>query len=52
MPEYPKHLILSNKVYNLSVFPANGSRAFNRGLIDFHVTGENPLSNSDKWSTL
>lgn len=52
MSEYPKHLILSNKVYNLSVFPANGSRAFNRDLIDFHVAGENPLSNSDKWRTI
>lgn len=53
MTEYPKHLILSNKVYNLSVFPANNSsRAFNRGLIDFHVEGQNPLSNLDKWKTL
>ena len=53
MTEYPKHLILSNKVYDLSVFPANNSsRAFNRGLIDFHVEGENPLSNLDKWKTL
>ena len=53
MSEYPKHLVLSNKVYNLSVFPANNSsRAFNRDLIDFHVEGENPLSNTDKWKTL
>ncbi len=52
MAQFPSHLILSDKVYNLSVSKANGRRAFDRGLIDFRVEGVNPLSSSDKWKTL
>lgn len=54
MSKYPEHLILANKVYNLSVSqpPQSSNRAFHRGLVDLHVEGENPLSKSDKWKTL
>jgi hypothetical protein len=49
----PKHLILEDRVYNLSVSPAqNSERAFNRGLVDYRVEGTNPLASSDKWRTL
>lgn len=49
----PKHLILEDRVYNLSVYPAqNSGRASNRGLVDYHVEGTNPLTSSDKWQTL
>lgn len=50
---FPKHLILSDKVYNLSVsFASNNGRAFDRELVDFLVEGSNPLSPSDEWRTL
>lgn len=49
----PEYLILSDKVYKLSVsFAQDSDRAFDRGLIDFRVEGFNPLSSSDKWRTL
>jgi hypothetical protein len=49
----PKHLILEDRVYQLSVSLAqNSDRAFNRGLVDFRVEGTNPLTPSDKWRTL
>lgn len=49
----PKHLILSDKVYKLSIsFAQNSDRAFNRGLVDLRVEGSNPLSPSDEWRTL
>ena len=49
----PKHLILEDRVYNLSVSLAqNSDRAFNRGLVDYRVEGTNPLTPSDKWRTL
>lgn len=53
MLKYPKHLILSNKVYNLKVspLPTNSDRAFYRRLNDFYVVGINPLSSSDRWET-
>lgn len=53
MSKYPEHLILSNKVYNLSVSSTrpNSGRAFDRGLVDLCVKGENPLSSFDKWRT-
>lgn len=50
---FPKHLILSDKVYNLSVsFASNNGRTFDRELVDFLVEGSNPLSPSDEWRTL
>ncbi len=49
----PNHLILSDKVYKLSVWSAtNSTRAFNRGLIDFRVEGSNPIAPEDKWHAL
>jgi len=49
----PDHLILSDKVYKLSVRNATSStRAFNRGLIDFAVEGFNPIDPEDRWHTL
>ena len=49
----PKHLILENRVYQLSVFRAeNSTRAFHRGLVDFRVEGINSIAPSDKWRTL
>ena len=49
----PAYLILSDKVYKLSVsFAQDSDRAFDRDLIDFRVEGFNPLSSSDKWRTL
>ena len=49
----PKHLILEDRVYQLSVsFAQNSDRAFHRGLVDFRVEGTNPLTPSDKWRTL
>ncbi len=49
----PKHLILGDRVYQLSVFLAqNSDRAFHRDLVDFRVEGTNPLNPSDKWRTL
>ena len=49
----PKHLILEDRVYQLSVSLAqNSDRAFRRGLVDFRVEGTNPLTPSDKWRTL
>ena len=53
MSKFPEHLILSNKVYNLSVYPllTNSNRAFCRRLNDFYVKGTNPLSSSDRWET-
>ena len=49
----PNHLILEDKVYQLSVSLAqNSERAFNRGLVDFRVEGINPLISSDQWRTL
>lgn len=51
--DLPEYLILSDKVYNLSISLAeNSERAFHRGLIDFRVEGINPLIPSDKWRTL
>ena len=51
--DLPNHLILSDKVYKLSVSIAtNSDRAFNRGLIDFRVEGLNPLDPADNWRTL
>ncbi|MDY6912300.1 MAG: hypothetical protein SVM79_08100, partial [Chloroflexota bacterium] len=52
MEQFPEYLILPDRVYGLSVSSANGDRAFDRGLVDFHVEGRNPLSNSDMWRTL
>lgn len=52
MSKFPSHLILSDRIYNLSVSEANGDRAFERDLIDFRLKGVNPLSSSDKWETL
>ena len=49
----PKHLILSDRVYILSVSPLpKRGRAFDRELVDFIVDGSNPLSPSDEWRTL
>jgi len=49
----PSHLILEDKVYELSISVAqNSDRAFKRGLIDFRVEGSNALSTQDKWRTL
>ena len=53
LKDTPKHLILEDRVYQLSVSPAqNSDRAFDRGLVDFRVEGTNPLTPSDKWRTL
>ena len=49
----PKHLILSDRIYILSVSFAHKSiRAFDRMLVDFRVEGFNPISTSDEWHTL
>lgn len=49
----PKHLILGDRVYQLSVSLAqNSDRAFHRDLVDFRVEGTNPRIPSDKWRTL
>jgi hypothetical protein len=49
----PNHLILSDRIYKLSISAAsNSGRAFNRGLIDLGVEGVNPLSTQDNWRTL
>jgi len=52
MSNFPNHLILPNKVYKLSISKVNGDRAFVRDLVDFGVSGDNPLNSSDNWSTL
>ena len=51
MANLPQYLILSDKVYELTVSRATGGRAFDRDLIDYIVNGINPLSASDKWTT-
>jgi hypothetical protein len=49
----PKHLILSDRVYRLSVdLAADNGRAFSRDLVDFRVEGINPIDPADKWHTL
>jgi len=49
----PKHLILEDRIYQLSVSLArNSGRAFDRGLVDYRVEGTNPLTPSDTWRTL
>ena len=49
----PNYFILSDRVYKLD-FSSNRniSRAFDRGLIDYHVEGVNPLNMRDKWQTI
>jgi hypothetical protein len=51
MTNLPQYLILSDKVYEITVSRATGGRAFDRDLIDYVVKGINPLSASDKWTT-
>ena len=51
MTNIPRYLILSDKVYILTVEKATGGRAFDRMLIDYLVEGTNPLSDSDTWRT-
>jgi len=49
----PNHLILSDRIYKLSISIASNSvRASNRGLLDFRVEGINPLYARDNWRTL
>lgn len=49
----PSYFILSDRVYKIGFsLYRDSSRAFNRGLIDYHVEGENPLNKRDKWQTL
>jgi len=50
--KFPNHLILSDKVYKLSIIKKDSHRAFDRFLTDYFVEGVNLLSNSDKWKTL
>lgn len=52
MQNLPNHIILQNKVYKLEISKWQSRRAFERDLIDYGVKGTNPLSSSDKWSTL
>jgi len=51
MPDFPKHIILHNKVYSLSINEAKGGRAFDRILKDYIVEGENPHQPADIWTT-
>ena len=51
MTKLPGHLILSDKIYELTASEATGGRAFDRDLLDYIVEGTNPLSDSDKWTT-
>jgi hypothetical protein len=51
--KFPDYLILSDKVYKLDISSASRKgRAFDRGLVDFGVTGTNPLDSRDNWVTL
>ena len=50
--DFPKYIILPDKIYSLLITKANGKRAFDRELIDYFVEGENPLMQSDNWRTL
>jgi len=52
MSDFPKYIILPQKVYSLSINKANGMRAFNRDLIDYSIYAENPLNPSDNWKAL
>ena len=52
LPNFPNHIILSDRVYKLSINEKTNGRAFDRFLVDFIVEGENPLSSSDNWRTL
>lgn len=50
---FPRHLMLADRVYKLSVeSEINSSRAFDRGLLDFRVTGLNPINSEVQWRTL
>lgn len=50
--DFPRHLILEDKVYKLSITPTgNRGRAFTRDLLDYQVEGSNPLTSSDGWNT-
>ncbi|MGB9591134.1 MAG: hypothetical protein ACPL1K_01300 [Candidatus Kryptoniota bacterium] len=50
--DFPKFIILPDKIYSLSITKTNSNRAFQRDLIDYHVKGENALIPSDTWKTL
>lgn len=52
MQNFPKHIILSDRIYELTITKINGDRAFSRDLVDYGVTAENPLNKQDNWSTL
>jgi hypothetical protein len=51
--DQPNYFILSDRVYKIEFSHyRDSSRAFNRGLIDYHVEGVNPLNIRDNWQTL
>jgi hypothetical protein len=50
--EFPKYVILPDKVFVLSITRAKGGRAFDRMLVDYVIEGQNPLTPSDTWQTL
>lgn len=51
MSEFPKHIILPDKLYSVFIQPTTHGRAFDRYLWDHGVKGENPLNSSDSWRT-
>lgn len=52
MTNFPKHIILLDKVYTLSFSDMiSGGRAFDRMLIDFIVDLQNPMESKDKATT-
>lgn len=51
MPEFPKHIILPDKVYNLSAQRSTGGRAFERFLLDYLVELLNPQNLQDEQRT-
>jgi len=52
MKNFPKHIILPEKVYTLSFSDRiTGGRAFDRMLIDFIVDLQNPIESKDKATT-
>ncbi len=52
MTNFPKHIILPDKVYTLSFSDRiSGGRAFDRMLIDFIVDLQNPMESKDKATT-
>lgn len=47
MSEFPKHIIMPDKIYLLSIAPETGGRAFERVLKDYCFELENPIKPND-----